>query len=85
MIAKETNLPVIWFATIFFSGFLLANSILICASFIPLFIYLVGFFVAPLEVEIKRTGLPRSARLGEIVEIEKNPNDEDTLLAYDYR
>lgn len=70
MIAKETNLPVIWFATIFFSGFLLANSILICASFIPLFIYLVGFFVAPLEVKVKRTGLPRSARLGEIVEIE---------------
>lgn len=53
----------------FFSGFVLANSILICASFIPLFIYLAGFLTAPIKVELVKTGLPSSARLNEIIEV----------------
>ena len=69
LIAKETSLLLTGFTIIFFSGFLLANSILICASFIPLFIYLIGVFIAPLEVQIKKIGFPSSARIGEIIEV----------------
>jgi len=69
MIAKETSLLLTVFTIIFFSGFLLANPILICASFIPLFVYFMRFFIAPLEMKIKKTGLPSSARLGEIIEV----------------
>jgi len=69
MISKETSLLLTVFTIIFFSGFLLANPILICASFIPLFIYFMRLFIAPLEVKIKKTGLPSSARLGEIIEV----------------
>ncbi len=66
--SKESSLLLAGFATVFFSGFLLANSILICASFIPLFIYFMGVFVASPEVQIEKSDLPSSARLGEIVE-----------------
>jgi uncharacterized protein (DUF58 family) len=55
---------------IFFLGFLLANSILICASFIPLFIYFIGVYVAPIEVQIKKLGLPSSASLDEVIDVE---------------
>lgn len=41
---------------------------MICASFIPLFIYFMGVFVASPEVQIEKSDLPSSARLGEIVE-----------------
>lgn len=66
--AKETSLLLTWFTLIFFSGFLLANSILICASFIPLFIYLIGVSVAPPKMQIEKNGFPSSVRLGEIIE-----------------
>ena len=69
MVAKETSLLLTGFTIIFFSGFLLANSILICASFIPLFIYSIGVFIAPPKVLVKRISLPSSARLGEILEV----------------
>jgi len=69
LLAKETKLILTGFTILFFSGFLLVNSILICASFIPLFIYLVGVFLAPLEVQTKKSGLPSSARLGDIIEV----------------
>ncbi|MFQ6065567.1 MAG: DUF58 domain-containing protein [Candidatus Bathyarchaeia archaeon] len=69
LIAKEDNLLLTGFAIIFFSGFLLANSILIGASFIPLFIYFIKLFITPPEVQIKKIGLPSSARLGEIIEV----------------
>ena len=65
---KETNLLIMGFSTLFFSGFLLANSILISASFIPLFLYAIGVFFRFPEVQVKRIGLPGSARLGETVE-----------------
>jgi uncharacterized protein (DUF58 family) len=69
LIAKETNLLLTGFAIVFFAGFLLANSILICTSFIPLFIYFIGVFITDPEVRINKIGLPRSVRLGEIVEV----------------
>jgi uncharacterized protein (DUF58 family) len=69
VIAKENNLLLTGFATIFFSGFFLANSILICASFIPLFIYLIGVFVGSPEVQTKKDSFPSSVRLGELVEV----------------
>ena len=69
LIAKETRLLLAWFTIIFFLGFLLANSILICASFIPFFIYFIGVFIDPPEVQIKKIGVPRSTRLGEIIEV----------------
>jgi uncharacterized protein (DUF58 family) len=68
-IAKEKSLLLTWFTVTFFSGFVLANSILICASFIPLFIFLVGLLIAPIKVELEKTGLPSSARLDETIEV----------------
>lgn len=67
--AKETSLLLTGFTTIFFSGFLLANPILICASFIPLFIYFMRFFIASPKVSVKKVGLPSSAKLDEIIEV----------------
>lgn len=69
MVGKEANLLLTIFGIVFFSGFFLANSILMCASLIPLFIYFVDFFITPLNVHIKKTGLPPSARLGDILEV----------------
>lgn len=69
MIKKEINLLLAGFTLIFFSGFLLANYALICTSFIPLFMYFIELFIASPEVHIKRIGLPSSARLSEIIEI----------------
>jgi uncharacterized protein (DUF58 family) len=67
--AKETNALLLWFALIFFSGFIFANSILICASLIPLFIYIAEVLLVPLKVQIEKTELPNSAKLGEIIEV----------------
>ena len=67
--AKETSMLLTGFTIIFFCGFLLANSILICASFIPLFIFFMGVFIGPPKVQIKKIGLPSSARLGEVIEV----------------
>lgn len=69
MTAKERNLLLTWFTLTLFSGFLLANSILICVSFIPLFMYFIGAIISPPEVQTKKTGSPSSARLGEIIEV----------------
>ncbi|UCE28475.1 MAG: DUF58 domain-containing protein [Candidatus Bathyarchaeota archaeon] len=68
-VAKEAGFLLKGFTIIFFSGFLLANSILICASFIPLFVYLLGVFSTNPEVQIKKTDLPSSVRLGETVKV----------------
>jgi len=69
LITKETLWLLKAFIIIFFAGFLLANAVLVCASFIPLFIFFMGIFIAPLEVQLKKTGLPSSARLGEVIEV----------------
>ncbi|UCG45818.1 MAG: DUF58 domain-containing protein [Candidatus Bathyarchaeota archaeon] len=67
--AREAGLLLTGFTTIFFSGFLLANPILICASFIPIFIYFMRFSIAPPHVSVKKTGLSGSVRLNQIVEM----------------
>jgi len=67
--AKETSMLLTGFTIIFFCGFLLANAILICASFIPLFIFFMGVFISPPKVQIKKIDLPSSARLGEVIEV----------------
>ena len=69
-IAKENKLLLTGFTVIFFAGFLLANSILICASFIPLFIYFIGVFIGPPKAQIKKIDLPSSVRLNEIIDVE---------------
>lgn len=69
-VAKESNLLLMGFTVLFFSGFLLANSILICSSFIPLFIYIIGIFVTPPQVQPEKKDLPSSAMLGDTIEIE---------------
>ncbi len=69
MITKETTLLLTGFTIIFFSGFLLANSILICASLIPLFIYFIGASIESPSVQIEKISLPSSARLDEIIEV----------------
>ncbi len=66
---KESNLLLTGFALVFFSGFLLANSMLIGASFVPLFVYLIEVFVKSPKVQIKEILLPSSARLGEVFEV----------------
>ncbi len=68
-ITKETNLLLTGFALVFFSGFLLANSILIGASFIPLFVCLIGIFMSSPKVQLEKTQLPSSAELGEVAEV----------------
>ena len=68
LIAKETRLLLTGFTIIFFSGFLLANPILICASLIPLFMHFIAVFIGPPKVQIEKIDLPSSARLGEIIE-----------------
>jgi uncharacterized protein (DUF58 family) len=58
------------FTLLFFSGFFLASSILIGASFIPLFIYFAGALIQTPKVRIKRMGLPSSAMLGQTIGVE---------------
>jgi uncharacterized protein (DUF58 family) len=67
--SKEASLLLTWFTVTFFSGFLLANPILICVSIVPLFIYFSGFFITPLKVQIKKADLPSSVRLDEIADV----------------
>lgn len=69
-IAKENKLLLTGFTIIFFAGFLLANSILICASFVPLFIYFIGAFINPPKAQVKKIDLPSSARVDEIIDVE---------------
>jgi uncharacterized protein (DUF58 family) len=57
------------FALLFFSGFFLANSVLIIASFIPLFIYFAGVLIPLPKVQIKRAGLPSTAMLDQTIEV----------------
>jgi len=59
----------VWFTILFFSGFLLANPVLICASFIPVFVYIVEVVFSSSKVVISRTGPPSSSRLGEVVDV----------------
>ncbi len=66
---KGTNLLIVWSAVTFFSGFLLANPVLICASFIPLFVYLMELLTTSSKMQIKKTGLPSSARNGELIHV----------------
>lgn len=68
-LTKETSLVLTGFTIIFFSGFLLANSTLICASFIPLLIYFIGLFIPPPEVQVNKIEFPSSTRLGETIEV----------------
>jgi uncharacterized protein (DUF58 family) len=70
LITKENSFLLTGFTVIFFAGFLLANSILICASFIPLFVYFIGGFIGPPEAQIKKTDIPSSVRLNEIIDID---------------
>jgi uncharacterized protein (DUF58 family) len=65
---KERTL-LIGFSLLFFPGFFLANSILIGASFIPLFIYFAGVLIQTPKVQIKRMGLPSSAMLGQTIDV----------------
>jgi len=66
---KESKLLLTGFGLVFFSGFLLANSVLVGASFVPLFVYLIEVFMKSPKVQIKEIQLPSSARLGEIFEV----------------
>jgi uncharacterized protein (DUF58 family) len=68
-VASEIGLFLTGFAVLFFSGFLLANSILVCVSSIPILSYLIGLFITSPKVQVEKIGLPSSARLGEIIEV----------------
>jgi len=57
------------FSLLFFSGFFLANSILLGASFIPLFIHFVGALIQTPKVQIKRQGLPSFARQNQTIDV----------------
>ncbi len=65
----EEKMLLAGFTLLFFSGFFLANSILIGASFIPLFIRFVGALIQTPKVQIKRQGLPSSARLDQSIDV----------------
>jgi len=53
----------------FFSGFVLANSTIICVSFIPLFIYLSWYFIVPIRIELRKESSPSVARLDEAIQV----------------
>ena len=65
----EEGILLTGFTLLFFSGFFLANSILIGASLIPLFIHFAGALIQAPKVQIKRQGLPSSARLDQTIDV----------------
>jgi uncharacterized protein (DUF58 family) len=54
----------------FFFGLLLANSLLLYASFIPIFIYMIGVSIPIPKVECRKQGIPSSALIGEILDVQ---------------
>lgn len=70
LVTKEASDLLTWFGLLFFSGLILANSLLLYASLIPVFIYLVGVSIRPPEVECRKQGLPSSTWVGGTVEVQ---------------
>jgi uncharacterized protein (DUF58 family) len=70
LVTKEGSSLLTWFGILFFSGLILANSLLLCASLIPVFIYLVGVSILLPEVECRKHGLPSSTWVGGTAEVQ---------------
>lgn len=68
-LTKETSSLLTWFGIFFFFGLVLANSLLLYASLIPIFVYFVGVSIFLPEVEVRKQGLPGSTWVGETVEV----------------
>lgn len=69
LLTKEAGGLLTWFGTLFFFGLVLANSLLLYASLIPILIYFVGASILPPEVEVRKQGLPSFTFVDETVEV----------------
>lgn len=70
LFSKEAGALLTWFGVLFFFGLVLANPLLLHASFITIFIYLIGTSIPIPKVECKKKGIPLSAQIGEILEVQ---------------
>jgi len=69
LLTKESSSLLTWFGILFFFGLVLANSLLLYASLIPIFIYLVGVSIPLPKIEWQKQGFPGSAWVGETLEV----------------
>lgn len=72
LLTKEASGLLTWFGILFFSSLVLANSLLLCTSLIPILIYLVGVSISLPEVESQKQGPPSSIRVGGTGEVRIN-------------
>jgi len=69
-LSKEASRLLTWFTVLFLFGLFLANPVMLYASLIPIFIYLIGVSAHLPKVEVKRIGLTGSAWVGETKEVQ---------------
>jgi len=80
LLSKAALRIVSLFASLFVSSFIFANSILLYASFAPLFTLLIGILMDHAKsLEITRSGLKPSTWVGENLEITLHVKVEDGL------
>ena len=80
MLTKNTIPFINLFAILFIASFFSANPILLGASLLPLFAFLLGIFIEnPRTIKITRTGLRNSVWIGEILEVTINVEIEDGI------
>ena len=69
LLTKEASSLLTWFGIFFFFGLVLANSLLLYSSLIPILIYLVGASILVPEVEIQKQGPLEATWVHETVEV----------------
>lgn len=70
MLTKNASNLIGFFALLFLTSFFSANPILLCASLIPLFTFLLGILIEnPKDVKITRSGLRTSVWVGEVLDV----------------
>ena len=80
MLTKNTIPLINLFAILFTASFFSANPILLGASLLPLFTFLLGIFIeSPRTIRITRTGLRSSVWIGEVLEVTINIEIEDGI------
>lgn len=86
LLTKEASGLLTWFGIFFFFSLVLANSLLLYASLIPIFIYLIGASIQLPEPACKKQGLPGSAWVGETLEVQisgRISNGLGSVIVYD--
>ena len=70
LLTKEASGLLTWFGVLFFFGLILANSLMLYVSLIPIFLYLIGVSIPIPKVEIQKQSFPGSAWIGEVLEVQ---------------